>query len=81
MAARAYGTFIFGIPETLPALPEGWAHVTSEKDWLKATAEDGKTYLLTKDQAFPMLRNSQRSINVDMENPVPLPTSSLTPAS
>lgn len=76
MATIVHGTFIFGIPPQLPALPVGWVYLAEKDNWLKARDKQGTEYYIATGKAYPEFRGESGLPLVDMRNPVPLPTSS-----
>jgi hypothetical protein len=48
MKAQDLGLFIFGVPETLRRLPEGWKYVASPEDFLRAFSPDGREWMVTE---------------------------------
>lgn len=58
--------FIFGVPDPLPEVPEGWVISTDPEEFLQATDHQGRTWYLTADghamRVFPQGENQQELI-------------------
>lgn len=64
MSFKVIGTpFIFGVPDPLPTVPEGWIISADREEFLQATDYQGRTWYLTADgfvmRVFPQGENQQ----------------------
>jgi hypothetical protein len=69
MSHRVIGTpFIFGVPDPLPQVPEGWVISTAENEFLQATDHRGRTWYLTADgfamRVFPHGENQPELVSL-----------------